>query len=96
MSVHTMWHTIGHTRKALNVLHVLCTRRNPDHLSVHVRDSLRGSEEVEKILNCTFQSDYYYQYYYYHYYYYYYDVVVVVVVITGGTVCKLCAKKKKF
>ena len=41
------------------MLHVICTRLRPSHLSVRVGDSSRRSEEIVKILNCTFQCECY-------------------------------------
>ena len=38
------------------MLHMICTRLHPGHLSVCVGDSLRCSEEVVKISNCTFNA----------------------------------------
>ena len=48
------------------MLHVICTRLRPGHLSVRVGDSLRRCEEIVKISNSTFECDYYYYYYYYY------------------------------
>ena len=48
------------------MLHVICTRLRPGHLSVLVGDSSRLCEEiVKKISNSAFECDYYYYYYYY-------------------------------
>ena len=42
------------------VLHVICTRLRPGHLSVRVGDSSRHSEEIGKISNFAFQCDCHY------------------------------------
>ena len=43
------------------MLHVICTRLRPGHLSVRVGDSSRRCEEiVKKISNSAFECDYYY------------------------------------
>ena len=41
----------------LNVLHEICTWLRPGHLSVHVENGWRRSEEIVKISNCTFECD---------------------------------------
>ena len=46
--------------QALHVLHVICTRMRPGHLSVHVGDSLRHTEEIVQISHCAFECNYYY------------------------------------
>ena len=47
---------------AHNVLHMNCTQLHPGHLSVHVGNSSQHSEEIVKILNCTFQCNHCYYY----------------------------------
>ena len=41
-----------------HVLHMICTRLHPGHLSVRVRDSLWCSKEIIQISNCAVQCEY--------------------------------------
>ena len=46
----------------VDVLHEICTRLRPCHLSVCVGDGLWRSEEIVKISNGAFECDFYYYY----------------------------------
>ena len=42
------------------MLHVICTRLRPGHLSARAGDGSRRSEEIVKNSTCAFECDYYY------------------------------------
>ena len=61
LSLCSTWLTTCCTWYALHVLHMVCKRVYPGHLSVRDGDSLRRCEIVI-ISNCAFHCDYYYYY----------------------------------
>ena len=52
LSLRTMWQVAQHVERDNGsiVLHMICTQLRPGHLSVHVENSLRCSEETVKNL----------------------------------------------
>ena len=76
LSFRTTWHTCC-LWWVPSVLHMICTGRRPGHLSVHVGDSSRRSEEPVDNSNWAFQCNYYYYYYYCYCYCYYYPLSLI-------------------
>ena len=64
LSLCTTWHMTCYIWWEFCVLHMICTRLYPGHLSVRVGDSLRRDEEIVKISNRAFQFNCYCYYYY--------------------------------
>ena len=60
LSFRTKWHDACCTWWAPDVLHVICTRLRPGHLSVRVGDSSQRTEEIVKNLDLRLSIDYYY------------------------------------